>query len=287
MADPVSRLLATLDLEETGPNRFRGHDPGFGWQRIFGGQVVGQALAAANRTVPDERPCHSLHGYFLLPGDPSVPIDFEVDPIRDGKSFTTRRVVARQGGPAIFSMTASFHRAEAGLDHALPAPPDVPHPDELPGREEFLALVAPRAPERVRRWLVRERPIEFRPTEIRHYVDDAPLPPHQYMWLRTTRPLPDDPAIHRCVLAYLSDMALLDTALFPHGLSVFTRDLQTASLDHAVWFHRPFRADEWLLYACDTPSASGARGFTRGLLYDLEGRLVASTAQEGLLRLRD
>jgi acyl-CoA thioesterase-2 len=284
MGDAIATLLEVLDLEKLEENLYRGRSPDVGWQRVFGGQVIGQALVAAARTVED-RIAHSLHGYFMLPGDPSVPIVYQVDRIRDGKSFTTRRVVAVQHGKAIFSMSCSFQVPEDGLDHQI-AMPDVPPPEELPSEAELRARFLHEAPEPVRRYWERERPIEIRPVDLRHYMSRDTRDPRQNVWIRATGPLPDDPEIHRCVLAYASDMTLLDTSLFYHGRSIFDRDLQVASLDHALWYHRPFRADEWLLYAEDSPSASGARGFNRGSLFSRDGRLIASVAQEGLIRLR-
>ncbi|MCB1488979.1 MAG: acyl-CoA thioesterase II [Bauldia sp.] len=284
MSSAVETLLSILDLETLEHNLFRGRSPQVGWQRVFGGQVIGQALVAAGRTV-EGRSAHSMHCYFMRPGDPDVPIIYEVDRIRDGKSFATRRVVAIQHGHAIFSMAASFQVEETGLDHQIPMP-DVPAPEDLPSEMEIKTAFIKDAPEGVRRYWERQRPIELRPTDLRHYVTREKLPPSQSIWIRTTGPLPDDPEIHRCVLAYASDMTLLDTALFAHGRMIFDRDLQVASLDHSLWLHRPFRADEWLLYAMDSPSASGSRGFTRGSLFRRDGTLVASVAQEGLIRLR-
>lgn len=280
----IETLLTILDLEPLEHNLFRGRSPQVGWQRVFGGQVIGQALVAAARTV-DDRAAHSLHAYFMRPGDPAVPIIYEVDRIRDGRSFATRRVVAIQHGEAIFSMSASFQLDETGLEHQAEMP-KVPPPEDLPSEAELMALFLKDAPEPVRRYWERERPIELRPVDLRHYVSRDPLPPVQNVWVRATGRLPDDPDIHRCVLAYASDMTLLDTSLFAHGRAIFDRDLQAASLDHALWFHRPFRADEWLLYAEDSPSASGARGFNRGSLFSRDGRLIASVAQEGLIRVR-
>jgi acyl-CoA thioesterase-2 len=280
----IETLLTILDLEPLEHNLFRGRSPQVGWQRVFGGQVIGQALVAAARTV-DGRAAHSLHAYFMRPGDPAVPIIYEVDRIRDGKSFTTRRVVAIQHGEAIFSMSASFQVEEAGLEHQAEMPKVLP-PEELPSEAELMALFLKDAPEPVRRYWERERPIELRPVDLRHYVSRDPLPPVQNVWVRATGRLPNDPDIHRCVLAYASDMTLLDTSLFAHGRAIFDRGLQAASLDHALWFHRPFRADEWLLYAEDSPSASGARGLNRGSLFSRDGRLIASVAQEGLIRVR-
>ena len=279
-------LVELLDLEAIEVNLFRGISPQENRQRVFGGQVAGQALVAAARTVDDPgRLVHSLHGYFLRPGDPKVPIVYEVDRIRDGRSFTTRRVVAIQHGQAIFSMSASFQVDEGGFDHQV-AMPDVPGPDELPSEEEVKADLMPRMPEPMRTYYERERPIEMRPVEINRYMTRDPMAPQFHVWIRTTGRLPDIPAIHQCVLAYASDMTLLDTSLIPHGRTVFEPSIQPASLDHAMWFHRPFRADEWLLYAQDTPSASGARGFSRGSIFRQDGALVASVAQEGLVRHR-
>lgn len=281
-------LMRLLDLEALEVNLFRGVSPDAGWQRVFGGQVVAQALMAACRTVERDRDPHSLHGYFMRPGDPSIPIIYEVDPIRDGRSFTTRRVVAIQHGKAIFSLTASFHVAEdQPFDHQS-SMPAVPLPDELPGEEDMAATFMKVAPEPIRRYWQRDRPLEMRPTSLVHYTSNAPQPPLQQAWLRTTAPVPEpygsDPRIHAAILAYASDMTLLDTALFPHGLSIFSNAIQAASLDHAMWFHRPFRVDDWLLYAQDTPSAHGARGFCRGEIFDSRGTLIASAAQEGMIR---
>ncbi len=280
MSSAVQDLLAVLDLEPLEVNLFRGRSPQVGWQRVFGGQVIGQALVAATRTV-EGRPPHSMHAYFLLPGDPKVPIIYEVDRIRDGKSFTTRRVVAIQHGHPIFSMSVSFHADEDGLDHQAKMP-DVPKPDSLPSEAEIKERVLPLMPDPVRRYYERERPIELRPVEFSRYLGKKSEDGRFNVWIRTTGRLPDDPAIHRCVLAYASDMTLLDTALVPHGRTVFEKSIMAASLDHALWIHRPFRADEWLLYAQDSPNLHGARG----LIFAADGTLVASVAQEGLLRER-
>jgi acyl-CoA thioesterase-2 len=277
-------LLGTLDLERLEVNLFRGRSPQTGWQRVFGGQVIGQALVAALRTVED-RPAHSLHGYFMLPGDPRVPIIYEVDRIRDGRSFTTRRVVAIQHGHAIFTMAASFHADEEGFSHQARMP-DVPTPDQLPSEAEIKAKAMAIMPDAVRRYYERERPIELRPVEFSRYLGVKSEEAKFHVWIRATGQLPDDPAIHQCVLAYASDMALLDASLIPHGRTVFEKTIMAASLDHALWFHRPFRADDWLLYAQDSPNMSGARGFARGLIFTSDGTLVASVAQEGLLRER-
>lgn len=284
MSTAVADLLALLDLERLETNLFRGGSPQVGWQRVFGGQVIGQALVAACRTVEGRAP-HSLHAYFLLPGDPSVPIIYEVERLRDGGSFSTRRVKAIQHGSAIFTLSASFHREEPGLAHHT-AMPVVPAPEELPDETMMRTSMLPSMPDAVRRYFERERPIELRPVEFTRYVTGEPRPPVFHLWIRATGPLPDDPAIHQCVLAYASDMTLLDTTLIAHGRTVFQRDIQAASLDHALWFHAPFRADEWLLYAQDSPFSGGARGFSRGSIYTRDGRLVASVAQEGLIRVR-
>ena len=287
MPSAVQEVLDILDLEPLEVNLFRGRSPQSRWQRVFGGQVIGQALVAACRTVEDvtARPPHSLHAYFLLGGDPKVPIIYEVDRIRDGKSFTTRNVKAIQHGHAIFSMSVSFHLSEPGLTHQVKMP-EVPKPDELPSDEELKDRIYPLLPEPARRYYERERPIEFRPVEFSRYLGEKSENGRFDIWIRATGRLPDEPAIHQCVLAYASDMMLLDAALIPHGRSVFSEDIMAASLDHALWFHRPFRADEWLLYAQDSPSLADSRGFSRGLIFALDGTLVASVAQEGLLRQR-
>ena len=285
-SDAVGELLSILDLEILERNLFRGRSPKTGWQRVFGGQVIGQSLVAAQRTVPEERSVHSLHGYFLRPGDPEVPIIYEVDCIRDGGSFTTRRVVGIQHGKAIFSMSASFHVLEQGLEFSM-AMPNQADPDTLMSERELKAKFMNSAPEEVQNYWRRERPIEVRVTSAEHLLSDRKLSPEQYVWVRATGPIPNIPALQAAVLAYASDMTLLDTALFPHGRKVFEKDLQVASLDHAMWFHRPINMNDWLLFAQDTPNSSGGRGLTRGSLYTQDGMLVASCAQEGLIRLRD
>jgi len=287
MTSAVQDLVDTLNLEPLELNLFRGRSPQSHWQRVFGGQVIGQALVAACRTVEDVtlRPPHSLHAYFLLGGDPKVPIIYEVDRIRDGKSFTTRRVIAIQHGHAIFSMAVSFHLAEQGLSHQFKMP-DVAKPDALPSEAELKGRIWPMMPEPVRRYYERERPIELRPVEYGRYLGEKSKDGRFHVWIRATGRLPDEPAIHQCVLAYASDMTLLDAALITHHRTVFSEDIMAASLDHALWFHRPFRADEWLLYAQDSPSLADARGFSRGMIFSSDGTLVASVAQEGLLRLR-
>jgi len=263
-------------------NLYRGLSPQVGWQRVFGGQVIGQALVAAARTV-EGRGAHSLHAYFMREGDPAVPIIYEVDRIRDGKSFATRRVVAIQHGAAIFSMSVSFQVDEPGLDHQIEMP-KVPPPEDLPSEAELQALYIDKATEGVRKYWERPRPIELRPVDLRHFLSRDKLDPAQLVWVRATGALPDDPNIHRAVLAYASDMTLLDTVLLRHGLSWADGHTTGASLDHAMWFHRPFRADRWLLYAQDSPVAVGARGLARGEVFTAEGDLVVSVVQEGLIR---
>jgi acyl-CoA thioesterase-2 len=283
----LTRLLALLDLEKIEENIFRGVSPPEQVQRVFGGQVLSQALVAATRTVDAQRPCHSFHAYFLRPGDPRVPILYEVDRSRDGGSFTSRRVVAIQHGAQIFTLAASFQTVETGFDHQSQMPV-VPEPESLEDDQQVL-LRNPELKPEMREWVARERPFETRsvlgrgPFEI---SGDRPArAPIDHIWLKTRGPLPDGADIHRALLAFVSDMSLLDTALLPHGKSIFS-NVQVASLDHVLWFHRPFRADEWLLYVQDSPSASGGRGFNRGAVYSRDGRLVASVAQEGLIRPR-
>jgi acyl-CoA thioesterase-2 len=284
MASAVQTLLEILDLEPLEVNLFRGRSPQTGWQRVFGGQVIGQALVAACRTVEGRTP-HSLHGYFMLPGDPSVPIIYEVDRIRDGKSYSTRRVVAIQHGHAIFTLSASFHNDEEGLAHQS-SMPDVPFPEALPAESDIRKSFLPMMPEAVRRYYERDRPIELRPVEYDRYLGKKYENGKFHVWIRTTAPLPDDPAIHQCALAYASDLTLLDTSLVPHGRTLFEPEFMAASLDHALWIHRPFRADDWLLYAQETPNLHGGRGFSRGSIFSRDGTLVASVAQEGMVRHR-
>ena len=284
MANGIDDLLAMLDLERIEQNIFRGRVPQApGRRRVFGGLVVAQALAAAARTVTDRTP-HSLHAYFILPGDPSAPIVYQVERVRDGRSFTTRRCVAVQGGRPIFDLFASFHSEEPGLDFQA-AMPDVPSPDELPSTADLVERYASRLPAGLKSWFEGERAIEVKLCDLRRFDRTAPPRAGQDVWIRAAGRLPDDPAIHRAVLAYLSDLTLIDVTLAAHGRSLFEPEFAVASLDHALWFHRPFRADDWLLYTQDTPSTSSARGLARGLLYDRSGSLVASVMQEGLIRM--
>ena len=278
-------LLDLLELEALEVNLFRGVSPDEDQQRVFGGQVAAQALVAAGRTVEPDRPVHSLHAYFLRPGDPNIPIVFEVDRIRDGRSFTTRRVVAIQHGKAIFNLAASFHLVEPGPDHAMEMP-DVPAPDELPTFRERLEPYLSRIGPDMLEWLVRERPIDSRPVDDPHWLEPAPRQPAQDVWIKTNGRLPDDPLLHACVVAYASDLSLLDTATLPHAIGYDGAHMM-ASLDHAMWFHRPFRADEWLLYHQMSPSASGARGLAVGHVFRDDGVLAITVIQEGLIRPMD
>jgi acyl-CoA thioesterase-2 len=277
----LDRLVALLDLERIEENIFRGVSPAHSSVRVFGGQVAGQALVAAGRTVPVERKVHSLHAYFIRPGDPSIPIVYEVDRIRDGRSFTTRRVVAVQRGKAIFALSASFQQPEPGVEHAETMP-DVPPPDELPSRAESMRKIAAKLDPA----MTVPRPIDIRyvtdpPWELRGQGNEA----RNQVWMRADGRLPDDELLHVCVLAYASDMTLLDSILVRHGVYWGFDKVLGASLDHALWFHRPFRADEWFLYDSVSPSAAGARGLATGRFFAQDGTLIATVVQEGLLRI--
>jgi acyl-CoA thioesterase-2 len=279
----LTRLIELLDLEAIEENIFRGQNEATRYGRLFGGQVAAQALAAAGRTV-EERRAHSLHAYFLRGGDPSVPIVFTVDRIRDGTSFTTRRVVAVQHGRAIFNMSVSFHKEEESYDHQDEMP-DAPDPDTLPTWEERVREAGERIPEHMRSWVFAERAIDTRSTEPHSWFATRPSRGPNPMWLRASGRLGDDPLLHQCLLAYASDMGLVDNIYRPHRGEV--RDVMMASLDHAMWFHRDFRLDEWLLYVQQSPTASGARGFALGTLWSRDGRMVCTVAQEGLMRRVD
>ncbi len=276
----LAGLLELLDLERIEDNLFRGQSRDIGAPQIFGGQVLGQALVAASRTV-DGRQVHSLHAYFLRRGDVTAPIVFEVDRSRDGGSFTSRRVVAIQHGQPILTMSASFQIVEPGLDHQSPMP-QAPPPDGLRDLGEINAGIVDRVPEKVQCFFRHQRPFEFRPVNPPDYLNPVPRAARRQVWFRVVGRLPDDQPLHRCLLAYVSDYHLLETATLPHGVSFM--ELQMASVDHAIWFHRDLRVDDWLLYDIDSPSASGARGFSRGSVFTRDGRLVASVAQEGLMR---
>jgi acyl-CoA thioesterase-2 len=280
----VEDFLRLLDLEPIERTIFRGQNRDIGTGRVFGGQVLAQALVAARRTVADPvRHAHSLHGYFILAGDLSVPIVYLVDVLRDGGSFATRRVTAVQHGRAIFNLSASFHLGAVGVDHQRPAP-EVPPPETLTPELERIRALADRIPETARAVLTQDRPLDFRPVNLPDPLNPEPLPPLRHTWFRTVGALPDDPLLHQAALAYASDYGLLATVLQPHAVGVRDPRVQVASLDHALWFHRSFRVDDWLLYEVDAPIATGGRGFARGRMYTREGLLVASSAQEGLTR---
>jgi len=284
MSTVLADLLQLLDLERLEINLFRGLSRDIGSPQVFGGQVLGQALMAASRTVGPERAVHSLHSYFLRRGDFDAPIVYEVDRSRDGASFTNRRVVAIQHGQQIFHLSASFQLPEEGPDHQVEAPAVTP-PEELPDLTATVRRRLQDLPDQRRRFWERDRPFEFRSVEA---IDDGRARPGvRHIWFRLAGQCPDDAVLHRCLLAYVSDFHLLETATLPHGLSFHTGHVLLASLDHGMWFHRPFRIDDWLLYALISPSSSGARGMAFGRIFDRAGRLVASTAQEGLMRVRE
>lgn len=285
MSFDAADLVRLLDLEPVEENIYRGQNRDIGTGRIFGGQVLAQALAAAQRTVPEGRLVHSLHGYFILAGDLNAPVVYFVDRLRDGGSFTTRRVTAIQHGHAIFNMAASFHEHEASFDHQADMP-EAPAPESLRPELDIIRERAAEIPERVRSILTQDRPLDFRPVGEADPFDNSPRAPERKCWVRANGELGDDPLVHRAVLAYASDYGLIAAALRPHGMSVRDPRVMVASLDHSIWFHRPFRVDEWLLYVVDAPITSGGRGFARGMFYTRGGVLVASVAQEGLTRTR-
>ena len=282
----VTQLKTLLDVEEIDRDLYRGPRLPHGEGRVFGGQAIAQALVAASRSIDDGRPAHSLHAYFLRPGDDALPIVYRVVRDHDGRSFASRRVIAMQRGVPILNLAASFQRPEQGLAHQA-AMPDVPGPEDLLSDADHFRAHGQGIPLERSRWLLRDRPIQMRPVTPRFPVQTRPRAPAQQLWFRAAAPLGDDPQVHRAVLAYASDMALLGTGMFPHGVDWLTHDLQSASLDHAVWFHEDFRADDWLLYAMDSPWAGHGRGFNRGQIFTRDGRLVASASQEGLIRLRE
>ena len=279
----LAELVGLLRLERLENTLFRGQSQDLGWGTVFGGQVLGQALSAAQQTVPAERHVHSFHGYFLRSGDVSRPIIYDVECIRDGRSFTTRRVVAIQNGHAIFSMSASFQAPEPGFEHQSPMPA-APGPDGLPSETELARRLGDRIPEPLRSRAITDKPIEIRPVDPVDPLRPDVRPPERLVWYRAADALPDDPAVHCYLLADASDFHFMTTAMQPHGVSWLSPGMQVASLDHAMWFHQPFRLDDWVLYAVDSPSASQGRGLVRGSFYTRDGQLVASTAQEGLIR---
>ena len=287
MTSPVSELIELLSLERLEDNLFRGQSRDIGTRFVFGGQVLGQALSAAQATLDDldaPRTAHSLHAYFLRAGNIDAPIVYDVDRTRDGGSFSVRRVTAIQHGQPIFVFAASFQREESGAEHQL-SMPEVPMPEDIEPAPAVPPDVMAKLPTKVQRWLSRQGPFEFRHVYPRDELNPPKRPPYQQVWFRLTERVGDAAELHRALLAYASDFHLLGTATFPHGISYYQPGVQMASLDHALWFHRPFRADDWLLYSIDSPSAQGARGLARGMIYDRNGRLIASTAQEGLIRV--
>ena len=282
----IAELLTLLQLERLEINLFRGQSRNIVGKNVFGGQVLGQCLMAAGLTVEKDRLAHSLHGYFLRAGDTTAPIIYEVDRLRDGKSFVNRQVTAIQHGQPIFVCSASFAAHEEGLDHQA-SMPQVEGPEGLPNEYELRQQLASLLPEKIRSSFVQERPIEIRPVNPVNPFAPTKQEPHRYHWMRAQDKLPDDPLLHQCALAFASDFALMGTAMLPHAVTFMQSNLQAASLDHSIWFHRPLRMDEWLLYEMDSPNANGGRGLNFGRIYSQDGRLVASTAQEGLMRLRE
>jgi len=286
MSADLASLVELLTLERIEENLFRGQAEDLGWGRLYGGHVLAQALVAAANTAPKDRAVHSLHAYFLRPGDVSRPIIYDVDRIRDGGSFTTRRVVAIQSGEAIFNMAASFQKSEVGFEHQDEMP-EAPPPESVPTDQQRFVELAHRIPKSILEQFGAEQAFEMRQVEI---IDDllhpTPMPPRHRVWLKTTGQLPDDPALHRYLLAYASDHSFLATALYPHGATFFSGEVQVASLDHVMWFHAALRVDEWLLHVIDSPVARGSRGLVRGRVFSRDGRLVASTSQEGMIRKR-
>lgn len=289
MTDPataarlVGELVALMQMQPLGEDRFLAQSEDIGTPAVFGGQVLGQSLVAASRTVGADRPVHSMHAYFLLPGE-HAPIEYSVDRVRDGRSFTTRHVVARQRDRIIFEMSASFQTVDEGIEHQLEMPAEA-GPEGLPSELEQRHALGDRLPERWRNAALSPHGIEYRRVDPDDLLNPAPRPSQAALWMRAIAPLPDDPVVHRALLAYASDHGLLRAAMLPHSLSFMSGRVRPASLDHAMWFHRDFRMDDWLLYVIDSPSAGGARGFCRGSLFTRDGRLVASTAQEGMLRV--
>ena len=282
----VAGLLKLLEVKPQGDDQFIGRKKRGGQGRMFGGQVIAQALGAAELTVDPARPAHSLHAYFLRGGSEDYETDYKVERDFDGGSFSNRRVVASQQGRPIFSLTASFQKVEEGLHHVDAQMPDVPPPEELEPEADVRRRFAEKARPEARHLFLDARPIEMRAAEGRHWMNPAAAPPRSHSWFRAVAPLPDDPRVHRAVLAFASDMSLLGTAILPHGLSWARGEVVSASLDHTIWFHEPFRADEWLLYATDSPWSGAGRGFNRGRVFTRDGRLIASVAQEGMIRKR-
>ncbi len=281
----LDTLVSLLDMETLETHLFRGASQDLGFRQLFGGQVLGQALSAASKTVDPCRQANSLHGYFLRPGDARKPVIYQVEPVRDGATFSTRRVMAIQNGKPIFACSASFHIREDGFSHQQPMP-EVPPPEELVPDSELTRQLARALNDEKRLKMLRDKPIETRAVQVLDPLHPERIGPAKQVWFRADGPLPDTPALHRYLLAYISDFSLLTTSLLPHGASIWQPEMQVASLDHAIWFHEDVRLDDWLLYSMESPWAGGARGFARGSIFTRDGRLVASVAQEGLTRVR-
>lgn len=285
MTDRLQHLLSILDLEKIDQNLFRGQSGNSRWQRVFGGHVIAQALVAAHRSVAPDRFIHSLHAYFIRPGDPDRPIIYEVEPLRDGRSFSVRRVVAKQNGVAILSFSSSFQVDEPGLDYQRPMPKNLPQPETLSGEHAINQAILESAPENIRNYWNEQRPFLIRPIDLEDYLTRDKHQPVQRCWFKLNGKVASTRSLNSALLAYLSDMTLLDTSLIVHGLSIFTPGLIPASLDHSMWFHRPFSLDDWMLYDIESPNTHGARGLSEGYIYTRDGKLIASVAQEGLIRL--
>ncbi len=285
MSKPLQQLIDLHSLERLEEGLFRGESENLGLPQVYGGQVIGQALSAAGYCVDSDRTVHSFHSYFLHPGDISKPIIYDVEKLRDGKSFSTRRVKAIQNGRPIFYLTASYHGNEEGFDHQSTMP-DIDGPENYASETELAAQIAHHLPEHIQNTFCVEKPIEVRPVIVTNPLNPQKLPAKQYLWIKANGELPDDPIMHQYLLGYASDWGFLTTALFPHQVSLFTPKLQVATIDHSMWFHRPFKMDDWLLYVIESPTASHTRGLVRGEIYNRQGQLVATAVQEGVMRFR-
>ncbi|WP_162046051.1 acyl-CoA thioesterase II [Vibrio taketomensis] len=286
MSKPLEELLDLLQLEKLEEGLFRGQSENLGLPQVYGGQVIGQALSAARYTVDPERTVHSFHSYFLYPGDPEKPIIYDVENLRDGRSFSTRRVKAIQNGRPIFYLTASYHGDAPGFEHQN-SMPTIPGPENYASESELASKIAQFLPEKIQKIFCGEKPIEMRPVTVINPLKPEKAEPKQYLWIKANGEMPDNQLIHQYILAYASDWGFLTTALHPHGVSLFTPKLQVATIDHSIWFHRPFKMDEWLLYVIESPTASNTRGLVRGEIYNRQGDLVATAVQEGVMRFTD
>ncbi|MCE7596564.1 acyl-CoA thioesterase II [Vibrio fluvialis] len=286
MSKPLKELLSLLQLEKLEEGLYRGESENLGLPQVYGGQVIGQALSAGRYTVESDRTVHSFHSYFLYPGDPEKPIIYDVENLRDGRSFSTRRVKAIQNGRPIFYLTASYHGEAPGFEHQKTMP-DVPGPENFASESELAAQIAHLLPEKVKKVFCGEKPIEMRPVTVINPLKPQKAEPKQYLWIRANGEMPDNQLIHQYLLAYASDWGFLVTALHPHEVTLMTPNFQVATIDHSIWFHRPFKMDEWLLYAIESPTASNTRGLVRGEIYNREGHLVATAVQEGVMRFKN